>query len=187
MPLSEHVHCPGSNSRHDVGSGADGDPRGCGLHQDPRHALAYLRRHSYDTYRSRLSTGVVSVYCSAGNGRHSLFLFLVSTYSLCRVTRSRNTNFLSCRVMMAEPADFEIIAGVGNEVFYFFGSLPLITSSHHSKSDLLVVVVLCILVLLAWSSTQVVRSPLTVINNVSSSTRWSSLYTALLFELECLI
>ena len=29
--------------------------------------------------------------------------------------------------MMAEPADFEIIAGVGNEVFYFFGSLPLIT------------------------------------------------------------
>ena len=72
--------------------------------------------------------------------------------------------------MMAEPADFEIIAGVGNEVFYFF-----------------VVVVLCILVLLAWSSTQVVRSPLTVINNVSSSTRWSSLYTTLLFELECLI
>ena len=72
--------------------------------------------------------------------------------------------------MMAEPADFEIIAGVGNEVFYFF-----------------VVVVLCILVLLAWSSTQVVRFPLTVINNVSSSTRWSSLYTTLLFELECLI
>ena len=72
--------------------------------------------------------------------------------------------------MMAEPADFEIIAGVGNEVFYFF-----------------VVVVLCILVLLAWSSTQVVRSPITVINNVSSSTRWSSLYTTLLFELECLI
>ena len=71
---------------------------------------------------------------------------------------------------MAEPAEFEIIAGVGNEVFYFF-----------------VVVVLCILVLLAWSSTQVVRSPLTVINNVSSSTRWSSLYTTLLFELECLI
>ena len=25
------------------------------------------------------------------------------------------------RVMMAEPGDFEIIAGVGNEVFYFFG------------------------------------------------------------------
>jgi len=41
---------------------------------------------------------------------------------------------------MAEPGDFEIIAGVGNEVFYFF-----------------VVVVLCILVLLAWSSTQVVE------------------------------
>lgn len=42
--------------------------------------------------------------------------------------------------MMAEPGDFEIIAGVGNEVFYFF-----------------VVVVLCVLVLLAWSSTQVVE------------------------------
>ena len=26
------------------------------------------------------------------------------------------------RVMMAEPGDFEIIAGVGNEVFYFFGT-----------------------------------------------------------------
>ena len=28
------------------------------------------------------------------------------------------------RVMMAEPGDFEIIAGVGNEVFYFFGIYP---------------------------------------------------------------
>ena len=37
------------------------------------------------------------------------------------------------RVMMTEPGDFEIIAGVGNEVFYFFGKSSILLSSHSLK------------------------------------------------------
>ena len=59
--------------------------------------------------------------------------------------------------MTAEPGDFEIIAGVGNEVFYFFGICRLFSRlKYYYYSS--VVVVLCVLVLLAWSSTQVVGS-----------------------------
>ena len=50
-------------------------------------------------------------------------LFLVSLiYS--RSSKHKLSILKTIRVKMAEPGDFEIIAGVGNEVFYFFGTYP---------------------------------------------------------------
>ena len=43
---------------------------------------------------------------------------------------------------MAEPEDYEIIAGIGNEVFYFFGEFPsrlTILDRHHFSSACLLV------------------------------------------------
>jgi hypothetical protein len=55
---------------------------------------------------------------------------------------------------MADPADYEIIAGIGNEVFYFFGELPCATTLPPPPP---VVVLLTAVVAAAWYSTQVVE------------------------------
>ena len=54
--------------------------------------------------------------------KREAFLVAVSRFhDLFRQQEIQTFYLADIRVKMAEPGDFEIIAGVGNEVFYFFG------------------------------------------------------------------
>ena len=107
-----------------MGGGTDCDSRCGGIHKDPRHPLvpallvnSYI--HTDLVFQTELCPHTITTYM-----KRKTFLVVVFRFRDLFPQQLQTFYLEDIRVMMAEPGDFEIIAGVGNEVFYFFGIYP---------------------------------------------------------------